>query len=84
MSGMTKFLGTKKTQERTVDNFEQIIKGKSKKEVRELERKLLKPEPIPEYVEEPSTFHIKKENAFRVVFKTAEDVELVKKYFYIN
>lgn len=82
--GLTKFLGVENKQTKNMEVFEKKIKGKSKKEIRELERSLLAPEPIPQYVEEPSTFHIKKEFAFKVVFGSQEEVDLVKKYFYIS
>jgi hypothetical protein len=82
--GLSKFLGVKNKQEENISKFERMSKGKSKQEVRELERKLLKPEPIPIYVEEHSKFHIKKENAFKVVFSSKEDVELVKKFLYVS
>lgn len=82
--GLTKYLGVKSKREQNVELFEKQVKGKSKSEVRDLERKLLKPEPIPIYADEPSKFNIKKECSFKVVFGSLEEVELVKKYFYIS
>lgn len=82
--GVSKFLGVQDLQGQKHDLFVQKSKGKGKAEVRELERRLLSPEPIPIYAEEHSSFRIKKECAFKVVFASKEEVELVKKYFYIS
>lgn len=82
--GLTKFLGVKNTQEKMMEVFEKKAKNKPKTEVRDLERKLLKPEPIPVYADELSKFNIKKEHAFKIVLGSAEEVDLIKKYFYVS
>jgi len=49
MRDITKFVSKKTREENVMEKFNGMIKGKSDKEIREIEMRLLRPRPIPKY-----------------------------------
>lgn len=82
MAGIDKFL-TKKRED-PVKKFETLSKGKSEKEKRELEQKLLKPNPIPTYTGKNIRYILNSDFAIKLVLSSQEEMELFGKYLNIT
>lgn len=78
-----KFLSKNARRDR-VAKFEELSKGKSKEEVREMEMSLLKPDAIPDYVGEARKYIPNSETTVKLVFRNEAEMELVGKHLSIN
>ena len=82
-TGIEKFLSKNARKDR-VERFEELSKGKTKEEIREIEVALLRPDAIPDYVGELSRYALNQDTTVKLVFKTKEDMSLVGKYMNIT
>ena len=73
----------KSREDRVLEKFDRESKGKSKKEVRELERRRLKPTKLLPAKEIRGKAPVEKLTV-RLVFATLADVELFKRFFKVN
>jgi hypothetical protein len=78
-----KFLGQNARRDR-VAKFEELCKGKTKEEIREIEMALLRPDAIPDYVGEVTRYNINSETTVKLVFKNETEMALIGKYLSIN
>ncbi len=75
------FLGVD-LEKKKLSKFKKLKKGKTQKEIRALEEKLLKPEKIPKHVgKTPTATSPIQEKSIRVFFPTRKWVRLFKKHF---
>lgn len=64
-----------------VQQFDSLSsKTENKEELRELEMKLLTPEPIPEYVGEERRYHINSEHSVKFVFSSQEEMDFFNRH----
>lgn len=82
MAGIEKFL--KKNIQDPVSKFESLSKGKSEKEKRELEQKLLKPKPVPTYTGKNIRYILNSDFAIKLVLSSQEELDLFGKYVNIT
>jgi len=82
MAGIEKFL--KKKMQDPVSKFESLSKGKSEKEKRELEQKLLKPKPVPTYTGKNIRYILNSDFAIKLVLSSQEELDLFGKYVNIT
>jgi len=81
MVGINDFIGGQKSR---VDRFEKASKGKTKKERRALEQKLLKPEKIPPYTGPAPTAEGIDQFAVRIILPGRDEFDLFEKYFKVS
>jgi len=86
MTGITKFIGKKDVSHDAMraENFDDLIKDRSKNETREIEQALLKPKPIPKYIGPktgPSPFL---KRSIRVTFPNPECITRLGKFLRVN
>jgi len=86
MSKMTDFLGEGGEEDR-VKKFKKLSKGKTKEEIRALEIKLLKPEPIPTNTKEAATKIAAKpllSRTVKIVMPDSEHYEMLENHFPVS
>lgn len=79
--GMREMLGA--GDQRTT-RFKKLAKGKTKEEVRELERTLLKPDVIPPFTGERPAKSSVEQRTVKIIFESDEDIDLFKHFFKVN
>lgn len=82
MAGISKFLSPGARKDK-VERFEELSKGKTKEETRELEMALLKPEPVPDYIGRAERYVANSELAVKIVFSSQEEMDLVERHISI-
>jgi hypothetical protein len=80
--GIDKFFDSKR--QSVVERAEKLTRGKTKKDQREIERKLLKPATIPTYCGEVPGSGPVESRTIKIICKSQIDVGLVKKYFKVS
>ncbi len=82
---LDKFVKAKQTQEGfRIKRFDELIVGKSKTEIREIEMKLLVPRPIPKYTGPAPRDVDFKLRAIKFVFRNRDEVELIKRHVKVS
>lgn len=84
MADISKFIGGGSREEKKTEKFKKLSKGKSKKEIRELEQKILTPSPIPKYKgKKPRTSDADKRKLL-IYFRSLSEFDLFKKHIGVN
>lgn len=85
MKDITKFLGEKSQQDNLLEKFSELVKKtKTKKELRELEMRLLRPKPFQKYkgkLPGKTTF---KKRCLLLTFKSKKQIEIWARHFKVN
>lgn len=79
--GMREMLGMKDSR---VQRFQKAVAGKSKEEVRELERTLLKPNALPPFAGKRPPRSTIEQRTVKIIFETDESIELFKQFFKVS
>ena len=82
MAGLDKFI--KGRENKKVEKFKTLSKGKSKKQLRKLEQKLLKPEPIPKYFGRKAGIGPVEKRSILFIFPSRKDLNRLGKFVKIN
>lgn len=79
--GMREVLGLSDSR---VKRFAKAAEGKTKEEVRELERTLLKPDVLPPFTGKKPPRSSVEQRSVKIIFETDEDMELFRQHFRVN
>jgi len=79
--GMREMLGMKDSRRK---RFEDATKGKSKEDVRELERALLKPDALPPFTGKRPPRSSIEQRTVKIIFETDEAMELFRQFFRVS
>lgn len=81
MGGIDSFLDGKRSR---AAKFEELARGKTKEQRRELEKTLLKPQVLPEYSGNIPGKSSIENRTVKIIFETSMDLELFKRHFKVS
>ncbi len=82
--GLEDFINRDHAEDVRMENFEKAAEGVDKKELRALEEKHLKPQPIPKYFGRKASDGPIEQRSVKFIFETIEDMERCGKFFKIG